>query len=759
LLIDLVAGNDAGLPVLSGVQGRPFAWLVALTMLATSLGWVLWARRPGGRVLLGQQAVAVLACLEMVRLSVLGWDFDEGWLAALVTVAAAGLALLLRRLRVSPAAAALGALAVLAWVYLAASGLVRAVLADGPGELFAGLDGGPLLVSGLLAGVVASLPRPHPAVRVVSAVFAVAGPAVVVLLPARGLTFTGMVLVLAGSAFALAVGGALARSPWSHALRVVGAGTALLPGSALVLGAVLALVRVLGSAGLAWSRPLSAPLEVDAFQPVLQAWAFAPVGGLVAAAFAVALVGRVRARSVVAAATAGAGVGLLISVLSTLWTLLEVGALLAIAAEVAVAVLVRTGSRIALAAAAVLVALGVAAALPSVGATALFLAVYGVLLVLAAVVTRGVTRAVLVALGVGSLAVCAEAVADLLDLSLPLTGLVLLAGAAVAVAAAQILAPRDDGPSWRRGLEAVSAVIAVAALVQTLDDSAVRTVAFGAAAVVTGGVVALVRDRRPLACLTLLLVAATAHQVVQLAGGAPPWRAVAVAAVAGLAALAAQRGRLRQTRSAVELTAVLTGVLAVAATAPDSRALTVALTCLGVCTLIVSLVSGDRRRVAWLGSVLLLAASWVRLHALDVDVIEAYTLPGSLALLVTGLLRMRRSPTATSWRALAMALAMGVTPSLGVALDHPTSLRALLVGLAGLGLVAVGARLGWGAPLVIGATAVGLLALVNVAPYAAALPRWVLFGTAGVALLALGVTWERRRQDLRLVHRYAARLR
>jgi hypothetical protein len=120
---------------------------------------------------------------------------------------------------------------------------------------------------------------------------------------------------------------------------------------------------------------------------------------------------------------------------------------------------------------------------------------------------------------------------------------------------------------------------------------------------------------------------------------------------------------------------------------------------------------------------------------------------------------MRRHPDASSWRGLATPLTLGLGPSLVVALQEPTTVRALLVGLAGLALVGVGVRLGWGAPLVVGGVAVGLLAVVNIAPYAAAVPRWVLFGTAGVALLALGVTWERRRQDLHLMHRYAASLR
>ncbi|MDQ4008201.1 MAG: hypothetical protein M3211_08940, partial [Actinomycetota bacterium] len=190
-----------------------------------------------------------------------------------------------------------------------------------------------------------------------------------------------------------------------------------------------------------------------------------------------------------------------------------------------------------------------------------------------------------------------------------------------------------------------------------------------------------------------------------------------------------------------------------------SLPLTVGLTILGCSAIAVSLVSADRRRVGWLGSALLVGASWVRLEAVGVDTVEAYTLPGSLALLVAGLVRMRRTPEVTSWRALSAPLSLGAGPSLVVSLDAPTSLRALLVGLVGVALVLVATRMQWGAPLLVGGVAVGLIALVNIAPYAAGLPRWILFGTAGVALLVLGLTWERRRRDLALAHRYATRLR
>jgi len=53
------------------------------------------------------------------------------------------------------------------------------------------------------------------------------------------------------------------------------------------------------------------------------------------------------------------------------------------------------------------------------------------------------------------------------------------------------------------------------------------------------------------------------------------------------------------------------------------------------------------------------------------------------------------------------------------------------------------------APLVIGAAVLAVDTLIQIGPYAAALPRWVSIGGAGVLLLGLGATYERRLRDLR----------
>jgi hypothetical protein len=772
LLIDMLAGNDAGLPLLSAIQGRAFDWLVAIVMLAAAVGWALGAQRTRTRWLLGQQVVAVLACVAMVWLAALDWSYEPAWLAAVVTLAAASVGLGLWRIRLSVTAVFLGVGAVLAWVYLTAAGVLLAVLADGPRPLFLGLDSGPLLTSGAIAAAVAVLPGLHVAARTTAAVFAVAAPVVVVLLPARELSPTYTMLLVSVAAFVLAVAAVACRTPWRNALCVVSAGTTLPPAFVLAFGAELALVRVGRAAYEPWTLGLTDPLPAVTAGPDVAAWAYLPLAALVAAALWLALFRPLGVSGAASCAVTLAGIGALTSLLSGSWSLLVVGFVLAAAAAAGVVALAGRPTRLVLTVTAVPVALGVGAALPSVGASALFLAAHGVLLVLAAGLLRDRLRSVLVALGVATGAVSLEACADLVGLSVASAGVVLLLASIAVLLTAEVLATRPDGGSWRVGLEVVVVPMAAVALLQTGDGEVARLGALVAAAVAAGAVAALVEDRWWLACVCAVLVGASAGQAVQVAGGAVEWSAVAVSAVAALTAVAAQRllrdrpvgGQqlatwARGSRPALELTGVLMGAVSVSVQQEDALALTVGLTFLGVGAVAVSFLSADRRRAAWLGSGLLVLASWVRLSSLDVDVVEAYTLPGALALLVFGLLWMRRHPDASSWRGLATPLTLGLGPSLVVALQEPTTVRALLVGLAGLALVGVGVRLGWGAPLVVGGVAVGLLAVVNIAPYAAAVPRWVLFGTAGVALLALGVTWERRRQDLHLMHRYAASLR
>lgn len=661
LLMDLLAGNSAGLPVLSWLHGNAFGWLVSLTMLATGLGWSLWARRTVTRVLLGQQVVAALAVLAVVELTVDGWSYDFEWLGAVVAVVAGLSALALWRLRLPLVAVTAGGASLLGWLLLATAGVLRAVATSSAGELFVQLEAAPLLVASALAALTAVPSRVPGPLRTVAAVGAVAGPTLAVLLPVRQLAFTPAVLVVTVAALVLATGAVAVPGSWRDAGRAVGLGTAMFPGSVFVSAAALGVGRLVETADPFWGSAITDPLAQRFVAGPGQVWLYLPLGGLLAAMLTTVGLGRVRVRLILPWAAVGVAVGALTSLFASGWPLWAVGSVLAVGCAVAVSAFVWSGRSVWLAAAGTPMLLGVVAAAPSVRATAVFVAGYGLmLLVVAARVRPVVARAGLTTGAVMLLAVALEAGADLADLSVAGRGIAVLVFASAVAVLAQWYARRTGGPGRRLGLECAAVLLAPVGVGQTADSG--------------------------------------------------------------------------------------------------SLALSIGLSLLGVTGVLVSLVSADRRRVAWAGSALLVLASWVRLDALDVGAIEAYTLPGATALLVAGLLPMRRTP-ATSWQALSAPLGLGVGPSLLVALGEPTSLRALLVGVVGLVLVGAAVRLRWGAPLLVGGTAVALLALVNVGPYAAGLPRWVVFGTAGVALLALGVTWEQRRRDLALAHRYAARLR
>ena len=187
--------------------------------------------------------------------------------------------------------------------------------------------------------------------------------------------------------------------------------------------------------------------------------------------------------------------------------------------------------------------------------------------------------------------------------------------------------------------------------------------------------------------------------------------------------------------------------------------LALGLTVVGAAVVVLALVVADRRQFTGLGGLLLAAASWVRLSDVGVEVVEAYTLPTALVLVVAGVWRLSRDPSADTLRSVLPGLVLALAPSLFVALDDPVSLRGFLLGSAALVLVLVGAALRWSAPLLSGALTLGVLAARQLGPLAVAVPRWSLLGAAGLLLFAVGITWEQRRRDLTVAARYVASLR
>ncbi|WP_447644721.1 SCO7613 C-terminal domain-containing membrane protein [Nocardioides zeae] len=215
-------------------------------------------------------------------------------------------------------------------------------------------------------------------------------------------------------------------------------------------------------------------------------------------------------------------------------------------------------------------------------------------------------------------------------------------------------------------------------------------------------------------------------------------------------------------RPANEVAAALTAAVLTAGVAvgEDPQTwLAVHLTLAGTAAAAAALVHATRRPLAWVGGVLLVLASWVRLADEGVTVPEAYTLPAALVLLAVGVVALLRDPRRRSTTTLVSGLVLALAPSTLLALDDPATLRGLLLTAASLALVLGGATLRWSAPLVAGSVVGALLLLRALAPYAAELPPYLVMIAAGAVLVTVGVTWESRLASLRRGRRYVARLR
>lgn len=174
----------------------------------------------------------------------------------------------------------------------------------------------------------------------------------------------------------------------------------------------------------------------------------------------------------------------------------------------------------------------------------------------------------------------------------------------------------------------------------------------------------------------------------------------------------------------------------------------------GVVLIALSFVVRDRRWYIWPGGVALLVAYVLLIVDSGFDFVEAYTLPLGAAALVTGFLVHRRKPDLSSWVVAGPGLALTLLPSVPQALAEPTGLRALLLGGGAVVALALGLQWRWQAPFVFGAVIVGLLVVVNIGPYANAMPRTLLIAVVGAVLLGLGITWEDRVRDGRQLARF-----
>ncbi|MFI1732414.1 SCO7613 C-terminal domain-containing membrane protein [Streptomyces acidicola] len=349
-------------------------------------------------------------------------------------------------------------------------------------------------------------------------------------------------------------------------------------------------------------------------------------------------------------------------------------------------------------------------------------------------------------------------------------GLVVVAVLAFAGAAVRPAEPeeRDEGATPVRSPLPATAVIlalvtslslacvALASRTATLVVLAVLVVVFAAAAVR--------RRESGVCCAPAALTYATA--LTCAVGAASAWQpqhtALLVLAVPVIAAVVAARPEGSPMTVPVEVTGAAAGLLAIGLASTDPPVLALVLGLAGVIASGTAL-RPDRRHIGYVAAALFLLAAWVRLASWGVGTPEAYTLPVTVPALVLGVVRRLRDPQVSSWTAYAPGLAVTLVPSLLAAWGDPDWPRPLLLGAAALAVTLLGARHHLQAPLVLGGTVLTLVALHELAPYIAqvvgALPRWVPPALAGLALLALGATYEQRLRDARRVREALGRFR
>jgi hypothetical protein len=160
-------------------------------------------------------------------------------------------------------------------------------------------------------------------------------------------------------------------------------------------------------------------------------------------------------------------------------------------------------------------------------------------------------------------------------------------------------------------------------------------------------------------------------------------------------------------------------------------------------------IATDRRRLLLSGAMLLeLIAWWLIAADKGVHRIDAYTVPAAVVGLLAGWLGARSRPELNSWAAYGTALAIGFLPSLAPVYGHdPQVGRQLVVGSAAVVVALIGARARLQAPLVIGGIVAVLLALPDLARLSQHLPVWMPLSAAGLAVIGVASTYERRRRD------------
>ena len=250
-----------------------------------------------------------------------------------------------------------------------------------------------------------------------------------------------------------------------------------------------------------------------------------------------------------------------------------------------------------------------------------------------------------------------------------------------------------------------------------------------------------------------------AAAVATAAGGT---RAVAGLSVAAVAAAAVSGARLLARRGfervALELVGLAGLAVGVGITLDDDRMRSIALT-IAVLGLGVAATRRDRPAFTAVATALAVTACWSWFEFTHVSLLEAYTMPPALAVFGATLFARRTRTAVNSWLSDAPGLTIALVPSLLSVLSGGvhSSVRAAALTAVAIVVLVVGARYRRQAPLTMAAGVLVCLAVDTFGPFAVQAPRWASVATAGLLVLWLGATAERRLAQLRrALDRYEA---
>jgi len=351
------------------------------------------------------------------------------------------------------------------------------------------------------------------------------------------------------------------------------------------------------------------------------------------------------------------------------------------------------------------------------------------------------------------------------------------------------------GAPWP-AVPAVSVLLGGAAMTWwalALDGGAGRVVAVSGLALLGAGAAGLVPTRTGSLCaLGALLVTAAACAVAgrteprrvggwlaaaasagslavvapRAAGATPGAAAVALTAVAAAAVLGGATLRRRGPAATTEATALEAAghaaavvALAISASLAEAAALASAW---GAVTGVRALWPARTRRVRYAyvgaGAALQVLAWWLLAAGIGVHTVDAYTAPLAVAALAAGWFAARADPTVRSWVAYAPGLLAGFVPATFPLLTGADVTRRAALGLAALLVLVAGATRRLHAPAVIGGATLSLVAVHELVLLWQFLPTWAPLTAGGLLLLALAVTYERRRRDWRRLRAAVSRM-